>query len=194
MGCTTVFHNKPSSVGHDSTYRTSDLSAYSIQGHRHQPLVKHHDHFLVRPLAAPPAVCICSPSFLLHTDQPLPHLKMSPGRPRAAAPPAELKRGPGRKRKYATDADRRRAYALARRLKDEKNGRVYMRPYESREWRVKPPSPDRDALQRDQVLWKVVHPNYVSPLLWRWRDRFDGSRTFFYDATNCMVAMRETRQ
>jgi hypothetical protein len=117
---------------------------------------------------------------------------MSPGWPRAAAPLAELKRGPGRKRKYATDADRRRAYALARRLKDEKNGRVYMRPYESREWRVKPPSPDRDALRRDQVLWKVVHPNYVSPLLWRWRDRFDGSRTFFYDATNCMVAMRET--
>jgi hypothetical protein len=130
MGCTTVFHKKPSGVGHDSTYRTSDLSAYSIQGHRHQPLVKHRDHFLVRPLAAPPAVRICSPSFLLHTDQPLPHLKMSPGRPRAAAPPAELKRGPGRKRKYATDADRRRAYALARRLKDEKNGRVYMRPYE----------------------------------------------------------------
>jgi hypothetical protein len=47
--------------------------------------------------------------------------------------PGQLKRGPGRKRKYATDTDRRRAYALARRIKDEKDGRVFLRPYEPRE-------------------------------------------------------------
>lgn len=109
---------------------------------------------------------------------------------------AQLKRGPGRKRKYATDADRRRAYALARRVKDEKDGRVFLRPYEPREWRVKSPPPYQNATQpeRDrQVVWTNVHPNYVSPLLWRWRGPLDGGRAYLYDAGKRMVTVRNTQ-
>jgi hypothetical protein len=104
--------------------------------------------------------------------------------------PGQLKRSPGRKRKYATDADRRRAYALARRIKDEKDGRVFLRPYEPREWRVKSSSPDRDAPQWEQTIWTPIHPNYVSPLLWRWRDPSDGGRIYLYDETRQMVTVR----
>ena len=109
---------------------------------------------------------------------------------------AQLKRGPGRKRKYATDADRRRAYALARRDKDEKSGRIFLRPYEPREWRVKSPPRDRDTAQREQeqqIVWTALHPNYVSPLLWRWRTPSDGGRAYLYDARRRMVTVRASQ-
>lgn len=139
---------------------------------------------------------ICPQTSPSHTSQPLPPPREASAMARQGTSTTQLKRGPGRKRKYATDADRRRAYALARRVKDEKDGRVFLRSYEPREWRVKSPPPDQVATQRErkrQVVWTPVHPNYVSPLLWRWRDRSDGGRAYLYDARKRMVTIRTTQ-
>lgn len=132
-----------------------------------------------------------------HISQPLPPPRKASEMSRQGTSTVQLKRGPGRKRKYATDADRRRAYALARRVKDEKDGRVFLRPYEPREWRVKSPPRGNDATQCEQdrqIVWTPVHPNYVSPLLWRWRDPSDGGRAYLYDAMRGMVAVRPMQQ
>lgn len=180
-------------VGRTSTCRPSDLSAGSTQGRQPQPTCR-TPHLFPRSAASGATRSTNIVTELAFAHQPTTSLiSKIPKMARDGAPPAELRRGPGRKRKYATDADRRRAYALARRVKDEKDGRVFLRSYEPREWRVKSPSPECSLPPREQIIWTPVHPNYMSPLLWRWRDRSDGCRAYLYDATRCLVTVRATR-
>ena len=155
--------------------KTSGQSAGTTQGCRLQPICAISHPF---PRSAASGATRTTPharlKFVLACRLTSPFPTQASNMSRQGTPTAQLKRGPGRKRKYATDADRRRAYALARRDKDEKSGRVFLRPYEPREWRVKSPPRDHDAARREQdrqIVWIALHPNYVSPLLWMQHSR-----------------------